>query len=83
MAHCLFPDLFRGIAEGTELVLLVLKEVGIDGAGANAKAALQCLDLGDIADAVGQIPEHMKSERGSYAGEAVDLGRVSELFLDG
>jgi hypothetical protein len=82
VVHGLLPDLRRGVAEGTVLVLLVLKEVGVDGAGMNAEAAFQLLDLGNVVDAVGQIPEHMQGEGGSDAGEAVDFGRVGELFLD-
>ncbi len=79
----LLADPGGGIAERTELVLLVLKEVGVDGAGANAEAPLEFLDLGNVVDSVGQVPKDVEGERGGDAGEAVDLSRVAELLLDG
>src|SRR5215472_4170304 len=41
-------DLIGGIAKRAELVLLILKQVGIDGAGANAAEPLERLNLADI-----------------------------------
>ena len=83
VVYGLFADLRRGVAQGTELVLLVLKQVRIDGPGAQCEAALQFLHLGDIGDAVRQIPQYVESEGGGHAGKAVYLGCVGELFLDG
>ena len=56
MGDGLLADFRGGIAEGTELVFLILKEVGIDGAGADAVLLFERFNLGDIGDAVGQIP---------------------------
>ena len=83
VAQGLLADGRRWIAERAEFVLLILKEVGVDGAGADAEFALQGLDFGHVAEAVGQIPEHVQGHRGRDAGEAVDLGRVGEFFFDG
>ena len=75
---------FRGgVAEGAELVFLILKEIGIDGAGADSVNLFEGLNLGDIADAVGEIPEDVQRECGGDTGEAIDLSCVGELFLDG
>ena len=79
----LFANLSRRIAQGTELVLLILKEIGVDGSGANAEAALECLHFGHIGDAVGQVPEDMERKRRGRAGEAVDFCGVGELLLNG
>jgi hypothetical protein len=50
----LLADLRGGIAERAELVLLVLKEVGIDGAGADAEARSSCLTRGTSAMPLGR-----------------------------
>ena len=76
-------DLGRGIGERAELVLLVLKEVGIDGAGADSVAALEGLYFLDVGESVGQIPEDVEGHGGSDAGEAMDLGRVGKFLFDG
>ena len=34
-------------------------------------------------NAIGQIPQHVQSQRGRGAGEAIDLGGVGELLFDG
>ena len=43
----------------------------------------RCLTSGTSLDAVGQIPKNVQGHRGRGAREAVDLGRVGELLLDG
>ena len=83
MGQSLLADGCGGIAKRAVLVLLVLEEVGVDGAGAHAEAALKQLDGRNVCHAVGQIPEHVEGERGSNAGEPVDLGGVGKFFLDG
>ncbi len=83
MAQSLLPNGRRRIAERTEFVLLILKEVGIDGAGAYAVLFLQSLHLRHLRDAFGQIPQDVQSHSGRDSGEAVDLSSVGKLLLNG
>jgi hypothetical protein len=73
----------RRIAQRTEFVFLILKQVGIDRPRANAKLLLQSLHSGHVLQAVGQIPKHMQRQRGRCPCQAVDLGRVGKFLFDG
>ena len=72
-----------GIADGSELVLLALKEIGIDGAGADAGLGLQIQDSVRVAETFRQIPGHMQCEGRRDAGERVYMCGVGKLLLDG
>jgi hypothetical protein len=45
-----------GVGDGAELVLLVLEEIGVDGAGFDFVFLLERLDGGDVGVAVGEVP---------------------------
>ncbi len=72
-----------GIAERSVLVNLVLKHVGVDGAGAHAVRGGQRPHFSHVANAVRQIPKHVQRDRRAHAGPAVHLARIAELLLDG
>jgi len=76
-------DLRIGIADGAVFVLLRLKEVRIDRAGADGVFSFQLLDDGRIGNAIGEVPLDMEGEGWVDAGESVDLGGVGEFFFDG
>src|ERR1019366_4276694 len=83
MVDGLLTDRRRGIAKRAEFVFLILKEVGVDGTGTNAVLRFELRYLRYVIETVGQIPKHVKSQRGSYTSEPVDLRSVSEFLLDG
>ena len=56
----LLADFGRGVAEGTELVFLILKEVGVDGACVDSVNLFEVFDLRDIGEAVWEIPEDVE-----------------------
>src|SRR6266702_1115434 len=70
------------VADRSELVLLCLEEVGVDGTRLHAELVLQPLDLGNVALTVRQVPEHMQCHGRARAGQLVDLRRIGELFLN-
>ena len=65
-----------GIADGAVLVILILKDVGIDGAGTQSVLGGHLLHVGAIGDAVGQIPEDVQGDGGANAGQAMDLSGI-------
>ncbi len=81
VAQCVCADFLRGIAERTEFVLLILKEIGIDGAGADSGGALERLNLFHICEAAGEIPQNVKGECGGGTGEAMHFGGIVEFFF--
>ena len=73
-------DLGVGVAERAEPIVLVLKDVGVDGAEANAAlfgVAAQSVVV------VGLVPGNVERHAGGGAGEPVDRGGVVELLEDG
>ena len=75
-----FADLRIGISEGAEFVDLILKEIGVDGAGADAGFFCEGGDFGGV---VVEVPEDVERESRADTGDAIDLGGVSEFFFDG
>src|SRR5208283_2125492 len=77
------PANFRAlIAKRSMLVLLVLKNVWIYGACADAVLVAH---LGDFAQVCpcGEIPENVQRDAGAHAGEVMDLAGIGELLLEG
>jgi hypothetical protein len=76
------PNRFVRVTEGAEFVALILKEVRIDGPGANAVNARQLPNLGRVLDAVGEIPLHMQSDGRAYTRELMHVAGIAELLLN-
>ena len=74
-------NLLGRIAERAVLVLLVLKEIGIDGAGAHAETLFKPLHFGDVGLAIRQIPKHMQRQCGRCSGQAQHFSSVAEFFF--
>src|SRR5277367_5446312 len=70
-----------GIADRAKLVLLILKEIGIDRASQHSILRSQALHCSRIRDSFRKIPLDMQSQSRSDTGERVCLGGVSELLL--
>ena len=51
------------VAKRTEFILLVLKQIRIDGAGANAEPLLQIAQFSHISYAIRQVPQYMQRNR--------------------
>ena len=80
--ECVVADFSVGVAEGAKLVFLILKEIGIDGTGADTETALEVMNLGDILNSIGQIPQDVQGECGRGAGEAMDFGSIAEFLFE-
>src|SRR5579872_6831494 len=65
------------VADRSVLVLLVLEQIRIDGTGAHAVLRLEGANVLGIANAAGEIPQHMQGQRWRYAGERIYLGGSS------
>lgn len=74
-----FADLRVGISEGSEFIDLILKEVGVDGAGTDACFVCEGCDFRSV---VVEVPEDVEREGGADAGDAIHLGRVAEFFFN-
>ena len=83
MLHGALADLGLWIAERTELVVLILEQVRVDGADANTGGRRCRLHGCDIALAVRQIPQHVQRHRRTRTGQRVDLSRIRNLLRDG
>ena len=62
-ARASFANLGIRVGDGAELVVLVLKEIGIDGAGLDAVLLLQRLDGRDVGFAAGAGPTERAAQR--------------------
>ena len=71
-----------GVAHRAVLVALILEQVRVDGAGADAVLPLEGLDARDVADAARQVPQHVQGQRRAGARERVHLRGVGELLLE-
>src|SRR5262249_46703010 len=76
------PDRPIAVGERPELVALVLKDVGVDGADAQAPRPGAGRDLGGV-NPRGEVPERVNGNRRAAAGQAVHLRSVRELVVDG
>ena len=83
VANCGAADRRIGVAERAKFVFLILKNIGIDGAGANGKLLGERLHFGDIFQSVRQIPLHVQRQGWAASGERVNLRGVTEFFFDG
>ena len=75
---CLHPR----IAKRAELVFLVLKEIRIDRTRSDSRSALKGLDLRNIRQTAGKVPQHVQSQCGRCAGEPMNLGSVAEFLFE-
>src|SRR4029077_12060565 len=74
-------DGFVRIAEGAELVFLILKQIRIDRAGAHAVARGKALDLSGALHSLRAIPQNMQGDRRAHPREAMNLAGVAEFFF--
>src|SRR5215471_296366 len=81
--HRTLADFFLRIRERTVLVFLVLKKVGVDGAGFYAIATGIPPDLGNVLRALGTVPENMQCHGGTDPGKKTHLPGIAEFFLNG
>ena len=81
MPQSAFANRFLGICEGSVLVFLILKQVGIYGAGGDAIAAGESLDLFGALCAVRTVPQDMQCDSRAHTGEQMYLTCVTELLL--
>ena len=56
------------IRDRAELVLCVLEQVGVDGAGTHAMLLLERLDGSDVRHSTRQVPQNMQSNRRAGTG---------------
>src|ERR1700732_888118 len=74
-----FPDGRVRIAEGTVLILLILKEVRVDGTGLHSET------LGELPNLIGavysgrKIPQNVQGDGGTNSGEEVHLTGITEF----
>ena len=83
VVHGLLANRRIGIAQGPVLIVLILKQVGIDGPRAQPILGGQGLNFHAIANALGQIPQDMQRDAGANARYAVHLAGIGELFRRG
>src|SRR5246127_3361331 len=69
------------ISEGSVLVFLILKKIGIDGARRNSVAAGEILDFICAFYAFRTIPQHVQNYCRGESCEEVHLTGIAELFL--
>ena len=74
-------NLLRWIAQRTEFVLLVLKQIGIDRAGRDAIFALEAMHRFRIRHSIRQVPKDVQSKRWRDASQLVHLARVAEFLF--
>src|SRR5580693_4431034 len=72
-----------GIAERAVLILLVLKNVWIYCAGANAISARKLVHFADAFNSFGQVPQNVQRYARARSGNSVNLSSVTEFFFDG
>src|SRR5579864_1208305 len=72
-----------GVAKRAVLILLILKEVRIDGPGLHAVTIGEGPNFRDTMDAVGKIPQHMKSDCRAGSSQEMDLPCIAEFFFRG
>ncbi len=81
--HGFLADGRIGIADGAVLVVLILKYVGIDGAGPESVFGSHGLYIGAIGGAVGKVPQHVERNRRADARQPMHLTGIGELVLSG
>ena len=72
-----------GIAQRSEFVLLVLKNIGVDGAGPDTRLPGRVFEIGGAIEPVGQVPQHMQCYGGTRAGQFMHLSGIGQLFRRG
>src|SRR5882724_7579015 len=82
MSQCLTTNLRTGIRYGAVLVLLILKEVGIDRSRSDTIRLFELLNKRHIAFAIGEIPKDMQGKRRSNTCECMHLSCICELLFD-
>jgi hypothetical protein len=75
------PDGGVRIAEGAVLILLILKEVRVDGTGFHTKTLGQLLNLIGAVYSGRKIPQNVQGDGGTNSGEEVHLTGVTEFLL--
>jgi hypothetical protein len=75
------PDTSIGIAQRTEFVLLVLKQIRVDRSRPNAILFREALYFRHIVKAAWKVPKHMQCKRRRDARQCVNLGGIGELLL--
>src|SRR5436309_2958192 len=82
MLKGLLPDHFRGIAEGAKFVLLILKQVRINGPDSYVVARRGRRDSIGVLCAAREVPQYVNRNGWRGPGERVDQPGIAELLLN-